>query len=277
MVLLAGGFDMDEYLALGAACVGLTAVGALAGLVFGAALGFAAGWLGARPMLRWGMGQADLAGCLAIGVLVSLGGLGGLWSGIGGGAAWCAHEAINERLLLEDLAITAVVQVATEGRPSADVEENERAIEALLATAGGSLEDLLGTIEAEILAEEPTADVPEFLTPDIVPKLMKVLEDHALFDPGAMATIYAADGLNAARAGDPEVAAYADRLVEAFEPVRREAWLGILTAVVSNAVITMLVVIPVPLILVGCIAAIARLIRRPNAPPASPDPPRPAV
>jgi hypothetical protein len=267
---------MTDVLSLGAACVGLALAGALIGLVFGAATGFAVGWLGARPLLRWGLGKADLAGCLAIGVLVAFGGLGGLWAGLGGGAAWCAHEAVNQRFLLEDLAISAVVQVATEGRSRGTVEDDAEAIEALVETAGGSLEAILADIEAQILAEEPSAEVPEFLTPDVVPKLLQALDDHELFAPRAMAEVRAVGGVAAARGGDPRVAAYAERLVDAFAPVRREVWLGMLTAAVSNAVVTMLVTVPAPMVLIAIIALVARLIRRSGggaAPPVRSAPP----
>jgi hypothetical protein len=252
----------DLLSSLGGICAALTIGGFLAGLMLGIATGFMLGHFGARPMMRWGFGEAQIAGCLATGVLVLGGAGGGLWAGGWGGGSLCARHAISKNYVLEDLGLKALMAVATEGRPTGDPARDGRALRELVDEAGGSLREVLEEVEQEVRAEAPEVELPAFLSPEAVSRLIDDIEKYELFEPEAMATIASRTGFAGAVAGsDAQLAAYAERLLDLSEPVRRDVLLGLYAAAISNAVATPLVTLGGPFILLFLIAGASRLVR----------------
>jgi hypothetical protein len=261
---------------LGGQCVLLAIGGCVVGVLVGVITGFGLGWFAARPILRWGLGDARLAGCLGTVSLVLGGAVGGLWAGAWGGGALCVRQAVVERFMLEDLAIKGLVEVATDGRSTGDPVHDGRALRALYDEAGGSLQQLLREVEQEMRLESPDAELPEFLKPETVAGLLGAIERNDLFDPEALAAINAHGGFAAALAGrDAPLAAYARSLLDLSEPVRRELVFAVAAAAISNAAITPLLTLGGPFVVLVLVAAVSRLLRQPNRPPRAPLPGRP--
>jgi hypothetical protein len=251
----------DLLNSLGGECVVLTIGGCLAGLLLGTTTGFVLSHFGARPMMRWGFGEAQIAGCLATGVLVVGGAVGGLWAGGWGGGTVCARRAISKSYVLEDLGLKALMAVATAGRPTGDPARDGRALRELVDEAGGSLRKVLEEVEQEVRAEAPEVELPAFLSPEAVSRLIDDIEEYELFEPESLATIASRTGFAGAVAGsDAQLAAYAKRLLDVSEPVRRDVLLGLYAAAISNAVATPLVTLGGPFILLFLIAGASRLV-----------------
>lgn len=255
----------DLLSSLGGVCAVLIIGGCLAGLLLGIGAGFVLGHFGARPMMRWGFGEAQIAGCLATGVLVLGGAVGGLWAGGWGGGSLCARHAISKDYVLENLGLKALMAVATEGRPTGDPARDGRALRELVDDAGGSLREVLEEVAQEVRAEAPEVELPAFLSPEAVSRLIDDIEKYELFDPEALAKIASHTGFAGAVGGsDAQLAGYAERLLELSEPVRRDVLLGLYAVAISNAVATPLVTLGGPLTLLFLIAGAARLVRAPD-------------
>ena len=247
---------------MGGQCVLLVLGGCAIGLLAGGAIGAMAGFFGARPLLRWGLGNDPTIGCIAVAVLVFGGLVGGIWAGAWGGASLCAEHAISEKYVVEDLVLVSVVLAATEGEPGDDPAYVARRINEAVQEAGGSLRLLLEEVNAEVRMEAPDAVLPEFLSPEMATALLEELDRNALFRPKLIARIAIEDGLVAAAGGaDEELARYARELMSVGEPIRREILFAIHAAVISNAVITFGVALLAPLAVMLLIAGVSRLIR----------------
>ena len=252
----------DLLSSLGGMCAVLTISCFLAGLLLGIATGFVLGHFGARPMMRWGFGEAQIAGWLATGVLVLGGAVGGLWAGGWGGGTLCARQAISKSYVLEDLGLKALMAVATQGRPTGDPARDGRALRELVDETGGSLREVLEEVEQEVRAEAPEVELPAFLSPDAVSRFIEDIEKYELFEPEALATIASRTGFAGAVGGsDAQLAAYAERVLELSEPIRRDVLVGLYAAAISNAVATPLVTLGGPFILLFLIAGASRLVR----------------
>jgi len=198
-------------------------------------------------------------------VLVFAGAVGGLWAGGWCGGTVCASTAIGERYVLEDLALKGLMTVATEGRPTGDPARDGRALRELVEEAGGSLRGVLEDVEDEVRVDTQDVQLPEFLSPEAVSQLIDDIDTNELFEPEAMATIASRTGFAGAVSGsDAQLAAYAERLLELSEPVRREVLHGLYVAAISNAIATPLVALGGPFFLLFLIAGVSRLVRSPD-------------
>jgi hypothetical protein len=249
---------------LGIHCALLFGAWTLAGTVAALVLGVGLGLLCARPLLRWGIGEVPLVVGIAVVMLAVCGGVGGLWAGMWAGTATCVDLAVDEQYLIEDLAVHGLIAAAQRGVPSEDPEENAARIREAVDEAGGSLQELLADIRIEI-DDEALENLPEFLSPDIVPQLIEGLEKHKLFEPEGLAGIVAAGGFRQALADESgEYYDYANLVVETTEPLRRDVSLAIVTVAVVNAIIAVPFALCVPMLLIAAVAVIGRLIRKPG-------------
>ncbi|MCP4902756.1 MAG: hypothetical protein GY906_37825 [bacterium] len=230
-------------------------------------LGAGFGMLVARPLLRWGLGEARVVSTVAIIMLAACGAVGGLWAGMWAGTAACVDLAVEEHYLLEDFVVNGLIAVAWQGAPSDDPVENAERLREAMDDAGGSLQDLLEDVVIE-LESEGLGKLPRFLSPSIVPQLIEKLEEHRLFEPEAMAEIVALGGFQQALSDETgEHYEYATHVVEMTEPLRRDVSTAVFAAAVTNAVVALPFVLSVPMLLIATVAIIGRLIRQPKRRP----------
>ena len=126
------------------------------------------------------------------------------------------------------------------------------------------LEDVQFELELEV---KPLANLPEFLSPGVVPRLVEELEKHRLFEPEAMAAIMADGGFRQALSDEAgEHYDYARLVVETTEGLRADVSAAVIAAAVTNAVVALPFVLSVPMLLIATIAVAGRLIRRVDSP-----------
>lgn len=257
---------------LGVHCALLFGAWTIGGIIVALVLGAGFGFLVARPLLRWGIGESGVLVGVAVVLLAVCGAVGGLWGGMWAGTAACVEVAVDEHYLLEDVALHGLLAAAWQGTPSDDSDLNAERLREALEEAGGSLQYLLENVEFD-LEIDGVKQLPDFVSPDIVPQLVAKLEDHRLFEPEALAEIAAYGGFHQAisdRSGDHYE--YAEMILETTEPLRRDVSTAMIAAAAVNAVVAIPFSLCVPMFLIATVAVIGRLIRRagePATPPGS--------
>lgn len=254
---------------LGARCAVLMVVWSLFTTAVVAAAGAALGVLVGRPLLAWGVGPSRAGGCLAVTLMLVGGGLGGLWAGAFLGGDRCAHMAVEDRLLLEDLGLRAALAAAG-GDFEGDPADNVAALEQALDVAGGELEQLFGEISVEIRAELDDPELEALLGPETLEQLAAEIRASGLAEPERLARAAAVGGFGSALTDpDPDQAAWARQLVDATRPVRSEILLAVDALAAANVVGGLLAGLGTPLLLLALAALAGRLVRgRPVTPAA---------
>jgi hypothetical protein len=265
--------DLSEALSfladVGTRCLLVFGAWSLGGILLFTFLGAVIGLLCARPLLRWSFGQIRPMEWIAVALVASCGAVGGLWAGMWAGAAHCVDYAVQDRFVLEDLAVQGLFSAVAGGIPSDDPAENAAKLRSALDEAGGSIVELLNEIQLEIEIEGSDVDLPEFLSPEIVPDLITKLEEHELFEPELLAEIAANGGFfQSIFEQQGEHSDYAERIVDITRPVRRDMTTAVVVMAATNALVSAPIAIMTPMLLLGVLAGIGRLLRRPKPPQA---------
>lgn len=257
---------------LGARCAVLMVVWTFVGAAVTAAAGAALGVLVGRPLLAWGVGASRVGGCLATALLILGGGLGGLWAGAFAGGDRCAHTAVEDRLLLEDLGLRAALAAAG-GHVHDDLSDNAEALSRLLDDAGGELERLFEEIAIEVRTEIDDPELEALLGPETLAQLAAEIRSTGLAEPERLARTAAIGGFSLALTDpDPAQAAWARQLVETTRPVRSEILLAIDALAAANVLGGLLAGLGTPLLLLALAALAGRLVRGRPVTPASREP-----
>ena len=244
-----------------------TVLGALAFTVLsgfaGIAVGLVLGTTVATPALRWGFGRAGVWGCVAT-VLMVVGGLAGfLWAGawIGGGRA--VVNLIEDRLLVEELALRALVTSASSGDADLSTEELAARLATAFETGDGAIQEILDEIDAELRSEDPDGDLQALVPRRAIEEALVSVRDRGLADPGMLARVWSSGGFVAARdSGNAELAAFVDRLLGTTASMRAEIARLVHASVWPTALPGALAGVLAPLSLVVLVAAFGRWWRR---------------
>jgi hypothetical protein len=231
----------------------------------GAVVGLVLGTVVATPALRWGVGRAGVWGCLATALLVIGGILGFSWAGawIGGGRA-IAH-LVEERLVVEELALRALVTSATAGDTDLDVDGLADRLSEAFESGDGVVQEILTEIDAELRSADPDGELDALVPRQAIEDALDRVREQGLADPDRLARAWRAGGLAAARdSRDPDLAAYADQLLETTAPMRAEIVRLVDAVVWPSALPGALAGVLTPLFLVLVVAALGRWWRRPE-------------
>ena len=248
------------------ALVGVVAFTLLSGTA-GAVIGLVLGTAVATPALRWGLGRAGVWGCLASALLVVGGVLGGSWAGVWIGGGRAVGTLVENRLLIEELALRALVTSASSGDANAGPDEVAEGLSAAFETGDDVIREILDDIDAELRSADPGGELEAIVPRQALEAALERVHEQELADPGLLARVWFSGGFLAARdSRDPELADYVTRLLEATAPMRHETVRLVDAAVWSSAIPAALAGVLAPLSLVLLIAVLGRWWRRP--PPA---------
>jgi len=250
------------------ALVGVVAFTVLSGLA-GAVIGLVLGTTVGTPALRWGLGRAGVWGCLATVLLVAGGALGCSWAGVWIAGGRAVGGLVENRLLVEELSLRALVTSASPGETDATPDEVAERLAAAFESGDGVIQELLNDIDAELRSADPDGELEELVPRQALEDALERVRDQELADPELLARVWAAGGFLSARdSRDPELAAYVERLLETTAPMRREIVRLVDAAVWSSAIPGALAGVLAPLFLVVLIAVLGRWWLRPS--PVSP-------
>ncbi len=244
------------------ALAGVVAFTVLSGFA-GAVIGLVLGTVVATPSLRWGLGRAGIWGCLATALVVVGGVLGCSWAGVWIGGGRAVGTLVEDRLLIEELALRALVTSASPGAAHAGPDQIADDLSVAFETGDGVIREILADIDAELRSADPDGDLEELVPRQALENALETVRDEGLADPDLLARVWLSGGLVAARdSRDPELAGYVRRLLEATAPMRREAVRLVDAAVWSSAIPAALAGVLAPLFLVVLIAMLGRWWRR---------------
>jgi hypothetical protein len=240
--------------------LGLTLMCAFAGGVTGLVLSVAV----AGPALRWGLGRAGVWGCLAAVLLIVSGLLGFGWAGawIGGGRA--IVDLIDDRLVVEELALRAVVSSVSEGE-SLSVDELEMRLSAAFESSDQVIDEIVNDVRAELRAADPDLELDGLVPQGLLEEAVARVRAEGLAEPSMLARVWAVGGFRDARShDDPEVRSYAARLLETTAPMRSEVGRMVHATVWPSALPGPVFGILLPLGLILLIAVFGRWWRTPE-------------
>ena len=234
--------------------------------VAGAVVGLTLAVAVAGPALRWSFGRAGVWGCLATIVLTVGGGLGFGWAGawVGGGRA--VTGLIEDHLVIEELALRALVTSASEGNPSLSTDELADRLAAAFETGDGVVQEIVADVRAELREADPGGDLEVLLPRQAFEDAIATMRDRGLADPEMLARVWAAGGFVAAMdSGDPTLHGYVTEVLDVTAPMRAEIQRLVSAAVWPSAVPGPVTGVLLPLFFIVLIAVLGRWWREPTA------------